>query len=516
MSPLVARLFGKTFQPAPALDGEDFRSGMWRKGEEGIFHVWGGFMALKASVAFPSWTMFEQIDFVGDSLTRQATNVAGLCLGALSWAVFDQAIIFWTFIIVAGLNLLKYLISCVLSLRPIIEWKFSMTLAMTYTYCLPAIGLLMVALPAIKHALFSFAGFTLIDNLDYDAGFDLKLLLAIAGLVFPLVRLFISILQILLSCASCMSLRSILEKFILVVTVSINLMNFVFIFIGIPVLVMSIEDVDFGAFMLFLTVTLQYIGEFEAGFKKCNDSPAHPDTVISESFTENLLTSLDHNASEFWQSMRPFFLAFILRGPKIAPPSFASPVEKYYWGISSEHFEKKDGEDSMQDNYGTPSYTWLESSETWRRSGPYSRNELEEKQEISQRVHHYMKNVVERETFSDAAVCEFTEPGTFFSTHFMWEMYERISSERATVEKVTDLPELEEAECGAIFDCDELRWLEEAEVARWNTNDGTATIGPVASIIGPAVKMERAEKLRKASSERTDSFDDDDMKEFSI
>merc|ERR1712014_281436 len=118
---------------------------------------------------------------------------------------------------------------------------------------------------------------------------------------------------------------------------------------------------------------------------------------IGVGFMDQVLTSLDKAASEFWASIRPYFLAYVARGPAMALPSFTSPADKYFWGKSCAHWEQ--------------SGTWLDldSPEAWRRhvnacGCAYGRNEPIKDVQVRQNVVDYVRNSLGNDRFSDAAM----------------------------------------------------------------------------------------------------------------
>merc|ERR1712187_391130 len=126
-----------------------------------------------------------------------------------------------------------------------------------------------------------------------------------------------------------------------VFAVALNMVNLFFVLIGIPVLVAAFRDMRFDCLVMYAQLLLQYVSEVEVNFKKGVESPRHPDKEIGNGFTDQVLGSLDKAASEFWASIRPYFLAYVARGPAMATPSFTSPVDKYFWGNSSAHWEQR-------------------------------------------------------------------------------------------------------------------------------------------------------------------------------
>jgi len=194
-------------------------------------------------------------------------------------------------------------------------------------------------------------------------------------------------------------------------------------------LMVALRDIKFDDFLIYAGVLLQYVGEVETNFNEEIESPGHPDEVIANGFTSKLLVSLDKTASEFWASMRPYFLAYVLRGPAMATSSLKSFAQKYSWGKSSAHWEQ--------------GISWLDLDlpEVWRRHVNIcgiadGQNESVKEAHMSKNVIDYVRNCLENQRFSDAAMKgDDAKVGKNPYKHFMWEVFEQVSIERARVER---------------------------------------------------------------------------------
>merc|ERR1719446_911802 len=151
-----------------------------------------------------------------------------------------------------------------------------------YAKCfLPSFAMLSIVLPFVKYGLFSFAGFTVLLDINVDFALsmdimDLKLALVLVGLMLSLVRLLICLGEFVLPRIPERAFPCFL-KVLTGLTVVINLTNLVFVFVGLPVLLAAIRDVRFDTFLIYEAVLVQYVSELEANFNKGQESPAHPD-----------------------------------------------------------------------------------------------------------------------------------------------------------------------------------------------------------------------------------------------
>jgi len=219
-------------------------------------------------------------------------------------------------------------------------------------------------------------------------------------------------------------------------TVVINLTNLVFVFVGLQVLLAAIRDVRFDAFLIYAAMLVQYVSELEANFNKGQESPAHPDKEIADGFASEMLDSLDKEASEFWRSMRPYFLAYVARGPALGKLSFTSPVERYIWGKSSSRWEDR------------KAWLDLDLSEAWRRRSyacAAGSNDQETDAQMCKNVLSYVKESLANDRFSDAAAMGVG--ATFGGSplkHFFWEVLETTKKERAFIDKGMAVPEAKE------------------------------------------------------------------------
>merc|ERR1712187_244264 len=90
-----------------------------------------------------------------------------------------------------------------------------------------------IIFPCLQYSLFSFAGVLLILDLNIDEDYNLKILLTIVGLVLACVRLCIIIVKNLTTFVF-MGLPSV-PRLLLVFTAALNVVNLVFVVVGIPV-----------------------------------------------------------------------------------------------------------------------------------------------------------------------------------------------------------------------------------------------------------------------------------------
>jgi len=267
--------------------------------------------------------------------------------------------------------------------------------------------------------------------------FSLKVLLVLVGLVLAVARLCIAFLKIP-TILGLSGLRS-LPKFIFVFSASLNIINLLFLIIGIPVLVVAVVELSFGDFLIYAALQLQFVGEVEVNCKQEVAGPENPDKEIAERFTSELLASLDKNASDFWTSMRPYFLAYVARGPAARSSSLKTFEEQYFWSKISAHWEQNGA------------WLDLESPEIWTRRVnacrlTYGWNESVEDAQICKGIIHYVKNSL-ADRFSVAAMKgDSAVVGNNPFKHFLWEFFEHMIAQRKLIEKDGVQNELEVVE----------------------------------------------------------------------